>query len=65
MPDVHLVGPRTLLQPELEAMGVKVHYDLKEAIQDADVINVLRIQKERQGIGRDDVGAGRGGGELE
>ena len=31
--DVHLVGPRTLLQPELEAMGVKVHYDLKEAIQ--------------------------------
>ena len=49
--DVHLVGPRTLLQPELEAMGVKVHYDLKEAIQDADVINVLRIQKERQGIG--------------
>ena len=44
--DVHLVGPRTLLQPELEAMGVKVHYDLKEAIQDADVINVLRIQKE-------------------
>ena len=49
--DVHLVGPRTLLQPELEAMGVTVHYDLKEALKDADVINVLRIQKERQGIG--------------
>ena len=49
--DVHLVGPRTLLQPELESMGVTVHYNLEEAIQDADVINVLRIQKERQGIG--------------
>ena len=32
-------------------MGVTVHYDLKEALKDADVINVLRIQKERQGIG--------------
>ena len=49
--DVHLVGPRTLLQPELESMGVTVHYNLEEAIKDADVINVLRIQKERQGIG--------------
>ena len=49
--DVHLVGPRTLLQPELESMGVTVHYNLEEAIQNADVINVLRIQKERQGIG--------------
>lgn len=49
--DVHLVGPRTLLQPELESMGVTVYYNLEEAIKDADVINVLRIQKERQGIG--------------
>ena len=49
--DVHLVGPRTLLQPELADMGVTIHYDLDEAIKDADVINVLRIQKERQGIG--------------
>ena len=49
--DVHLVGPRTLLQPELESMGVTIHYNIEEAIKDADVINVLRIQKERQGIG--------------
>ncbi|MCH4179567.1 MAG: aspartate carbamoyltransferase catalytic subunit [Megasphaera sp.] len=49
--DVHLVGPRTLLQPELEAMGVTVHYNLDEALEGADVINVLRIQRERQGIG--------------
>lgn len=49
--DVHIVGPRTLVQPELASMGVTVHYDLDEAIRDADVVNVLRIQRERQGIG--------------
>lgn len=49
--DVHLVGPRTLLQPELAKMGVTLHYDLDEALDGADVVNVLRIQKERQGIG--------------
>ena len=50
--DVHLVGPRTLLQPELAvALGVTFHYDLDEALEGADVINVLRIQKERQGAG--------------
>ena len=49
--DVHLIGPRTLLQPELAAMGVSVHYDLDEALEGADVVNVLRIQKERQGVG--------------
>lgn len=45
--DVHLAGPRTLVMPEMEKMGVTVHYDIKEAIKDADVINVLRIQLER------------------
>lgn len=49
--DVHLVGPRTLVQPEMEAMGVKLHYNLDEALDGADVVNILRIQKERQGVG--------------
>ncbi|MCI1821391.1 MAG: aspartate carbamoyltransferase catalytic subunit [Megasphaera sp.] len=49
--DVHLVGPRTLLSPELAHMGVTVHYDLDEALEGADVVNVLRIQRERQGVG--------------
>ncbi len=49
--DVHLVGPRTLLPPELEKMGVTVHYDVREAVKDADVINVLRIQLERMDKG--------------
>lgn len=45
--DVHLAGPRTLVYPELEKLGVTVHHDVREAIKDADVINVLRIQLER------------------
>ncbi len=45
--DVHLAGPRTLVYPELEKMGVTVHHDVREAVKDADVVNVLRIQLER------------------
>ncbi len=45
--DVHLAGPRTLVYPELEKLGVTVHHDVREAVKDADVVNVLRIQLER------------------
>lgn len=45
---VTLCGPTTLLPIEFKQMGVKVTYDLKEALKEADVLNVLRIQKERQ-----------------
>jgi aspartate carbamoyltransferase catalytic subunit len=46
---VTVCGPATLMPPEIERLGVKVTYDLKEAIEGADVINMLRIQLERQG----------------
>lgn len=45
---VVLCGPSTLLPPDIEKMGVEVTSDLREAIRDADVIYVLRIQLERQ-----------------
>jgi aspartate carbamoyltransferase catalytic subunit len=45
---VTVVGPPTLIPPEIERMGARVSYDLDEAIRDADVVNVLRIQLERQ-----------------
>ena len=45
--EVHLAGPRTLVYPELERLGVTVHHDVREAVKDADVVNVLRIQLER------------------
>lgn len=46
--NVMVCGPKTLIPAEIEKMGVKVTYDLKEAIRNADVLNVLRIQLERQ-----------------
>jgi len=49
--DVHVAGPAPLLAREMECMGVTVHTSVEEAIENADVINVLRIQKERQGKG--------------
>ena len=45
--EVHLVGPRTLVPKELEAMGCIVDDDLETALKDADAINILRIQLER------------------
>lgn len=46
--DVHIVGPRTLVPPHFaEAFDVKVHDRLEPALQDADVVMTLRIQKER------------------
>ena len=45
--DVHLAGPRTMVYPELEKLGVTVHHDIREAVANADVVNVLRIQLER------------------
>jgi aspartate carbamoyltransferase catalytic subunit len=42
-------GPRTLMPVAMEAMGVEVAYTLEDAIRDADVIMMLRIQLERQG----------------
>lgn len=45
---VSVAGPATLIPPEVERMGVKVYYEVEPAIKKADVINVLRIQMERQ-----------------
>jgi len=45
---VSLVAPPTLMPAEIERTGVKVSYDLDSEIKDADFINVLRIQRERQ-----------------
>ena len=45
---VTLCGPSTLVPRTFEQMGCKVTYDLEEAISGADIINLLRIQHERQ-----------------
>ncbi len=49
--DVHLAGPKTLLPRFFEFDGVTVHENIEDAIKNADVVNVLRIQLERQQAG--------------
>jgi aspartate carbamoyltransferase catalytic subunit len=49
--EVTVAGPATLVPREFEKIGVRVCHNLKDAIQDADVVNLLRIQHERQKAG--------------
>ncbi len=46
--EVTLCGPKTFMPAEVEAMGVTVSHDIREATIDADIVNILRIQRERQ-----------------
>ena len=45
---VTLAGPSTLVPKQFESMGAKVCHNLKEALQGADAVMLLRIQHERQ-----------------
>jgi len=49
--EVMLCGPKTLMPREVERFGVRVTHDIEEVIAWADVLNVLRIQLERQEAG--------------
>ena len=50
--EVHLAGPKTLLPRFLsEEPGIFVHDRIEDALRDADAVNVLRIQLERQKSG--------------
>ncbi len=48
--EVRVVGPPTMMPQEIERLGVKVYYDLDEGLRGVDVIMMLRLQLERQGI---------------
>lgn len=45
---VSVCGPATMIPPYIRELGVEVHYNIDEAIQANDVLNVLRIQLERK-----------------
>lgn len=46
--EVHVAGPATLMPREIAKLGVTVHTRVEDALKNADVVNVLRIQRERQ-----------------
>ncbi|MBM4161732.1 MAG: aspartate carbamoyltransferase catalytic subunit [Ignavibacteria bacterium] len=48
---VSVCGPETLIPREIERLGVKVYHHLEDVIPEVDVLNVLRIQLERQKSG--------------
>ena len=45
--NVRVVGPSTLLPSNVERLGVKVMRDMREGLQDADIVMMLRLQRER------------------
>jgi aspartate carbamoyltransferase catalytic subunit len=48
---VALCGPSTLIPAEAEKFGVDIYTNIDEALEGADVVNIMRIQLERQQSG--------------
>lgn len=46
--NVTLAGPSTLVPRVFEQLGCRVTHNIDDALRDADVVNLLRIQHERQ-----------------
>ena len=44
---VTFVGPTTLVPRAFEKMGARISHNLDKALEEADVVNMLRIQRER------------------
>jgi len=47
VPDLRVIGPRTLIPADIERLGVRVFHDMLEGIKGCDVVVMLRLQNER------------------
>jgi aspartate carbamoyltransferase catalytic subunit len=47
VPEVRVIGPRTLLPTSVEHLGVQVFHDMARGLEDVDVVVMLRLQNER------------------
>ena len=47
VPEVRVIGPRTLVPSQLEQLGVQVFHDMEAGLRDVDVVIMLRLQNER------------------
>jgi len=45
--EVRIIAPRTLVPAQAEVLGTRVFHDLRAGVRDADVIIMLRLQRER------------------
>ena len=47
VPDLRLIGPKTLMPAEVERLGVRVFHDMAQGLAGCDVVIMLRLQNER------------------
>ena len=47
VPEIRVIGPKTLLPTDIERMGVRVFHDMHEGLKGVDVVMMLRLQNER------------------
>jgi aspartate carbamoyltransferase catalytic subunit len=47
VPEVRVIGPKTLLPAAVENLGVQVFHDMQRGLEGADVVVMLRLQNER------------------
>ena len=47
VPELRVIGPKTLLPSHVEDLGVQVYHDMSKGLKDVDVIMMLRLQNER------------------
>ena len=47
VPELRVIGPKTLLPAQVERLGVHVYHDMKQGLKDVDVVMMLRLQNER------------------
>ena len=47
VPEVRVIGPKTLLPSHVEQLGVHVYHSMDQGLRDVDVILMLRLQNER------------------
>jgi aspartate carbamoyltransferase catalytic subunit len=47
VPDLRVIGPKTLIPTAVERLGVRVFHDMAEGIRGCDVVIMLRLQNER------------------
>jgi aspartate carbamoyltransferase catalytic subunit len=47
VPEVRVIGPRTLLPRQVQNLGVHVFHDMEAGLKDVDVVMMLRLQHER------------------
>jgi len=47
VPEIRVIGPKTLMPTDIDGMGVRVFHDMRAGLRDVDVVMMLRLQNER------------------